>query len=174
MADADATLKQILSARRVQLADRWRRGIGGTGYVPLGAGEVREVFLGLADDTIGALVDQAADAQAARRIGAELVSIGYTAPEVLGTTLELLGEQLIAGLAPADLQAVQPRLAIVQGGIAAGFASAARERLLVEQEATRTAVLVDNRRAREAIPPQAPLLYPPPHALPLRAGPKTT
>src|SRR5258708_20197236 len=103
MADADATLKEILSARRVQLADRWRRGIAGTAYVPLGASELREAFLRLADDTIGALVDQAADAQAARRIGAELVSIGYTAPEVLGTTLELLGEQLIAGLAQPDL-----------------------------------------------------------------------
>jgi PAS domain S-box-containing protein len=169
VADANATLKEILSARRVQLADRWRRGIAGTGYVPLGASELSEVFLALADDTIGVLIDQAADARAARRIGAELVSIGYTAPEVLGTTLELLGEQLIAGLSPVDLQRVQPRLAVVQGGIAAGFASAARERLLVEQEATRTAVHVENRRAGEAIRRQAALLDLAPDAILVRA-----
>jgi len=169
VADVDAPLKQILSARRVQLADQWRRGIARMGYVALSASELREAFSAVANDTIGTLVDEIDDAAAARRIGVALVTMGYTGPEVLGTTLELLGTQLLAGLSPADLQAVQPRLATVQGGIAAGFASAARERLLVEQEAARTAVLEENRRAGEAIRRQAALLDLAPDAILVRA-----
>ena len=95
--------------------------------------------------------------------------MGYTAPDILGTTLDLLGKQLLQGLSPADVQAVQPRLTTVLGGIATGFASAARERLLVEQEATRTAVLVENRRAGEAIRRQAALLDLAPDAILVRA-----
>ncbi len=169
MADADAPLKQILSARRVQLAYSWRHGIARMGYVPLSASELRESFLSLADQTIAALADEVDDADTARRIGSSLVNMGYTAPEILGTTLKLLGEHLLAGLSPADLQALQPRLATVLGGLAAGFAAAARERLLVEQEATRTAVLVENRRAGEAIRRQAALLDLAPDAILVRA-----
>lgn len=139
------------------------------GYVPLSAGELREAFLSLADQTIAALVDEVDDAVVARQIGAALVGMGYTAPEILSTTVDLVGKELLADLSPADLQAVQPHLATVLGGIAAGFAGAARERLLVEQEATRTAVLVENRRAGEAIRRQAALLDLAPDAILVRA-----
>src|SRR5712692_5559879 len=138
------------------------------GYVPLSAGELSEAFLALADATIAALVEDGDDTADARQIGATLVNMGYAAPDILGTTLDVLLKHLLRGLSPAELHALQPRVETVLGGIAAGFGTAARERLLVEQEATRTAVLVENRRAGEAIRRQAALLDLAPDAILVR------
>jgi PAS domain S-box-containing protein len=162
-------LRRILSAGRVGLADRWRRAVFGMGYGALSAGELREAFFALADETIAALVDDVEDVASARQIGAALVRMGYAAPEVLGTTLDVLVQHLAAELPAADHHVLQPRLATVLAGIAAGFGSAARERLLMEQEATRMAVLAENRRAGEAIRRQAALLDLAPDAILVRA-----
>jgi PAS domain S-box-containing protein len=158
----------VLSERCAALADRWRRALARTIYVPFSAGELREAFLALAAAVHAALVEGVDLAQAGRQIGSSLVSMGYTASDSLGTTLKILAEDVAQGLSVDDARALQPRLATLLGGVGAGFATAARERLLVEQEATRTAVLAENRRAGEAIRRQAALLELAPDAILVR------
>ena len=158
----------VLSEHRTTLADRWRRGMAGTTYVPLSAAELRELFLSLADTALAAIAGDVDPAEVAHQIGASLVRAGYTASEALAATLNVLVNDLLDGLAADDVRAVQPRLAALLSGIGAGFTAAARERLLVEQEATRMAVLAENRRAGEAIRRQAALLDLAPDAILVR------
>jgi PAS domain S-box-containing protein len=154
----DQAVKDALLDRRAALADRWRRGIARTSYVPLGAGELREAFLRLVDQAVAGLVDEIDVASVGRQVGSTLVGMGYTTGGALGTTLEILAQDVLAGLPSEHMQSLQPRLVIVLSSIAAGFATAARERLLDEQEESRMAVLVENRRAGESIRRQAALL----------------
>lgn len=165
----DQAVKEALSERSAALAEHWRRGIARTIYVPLSAGELRKAFRSLASEVVAALVDEVDATAIARRIGASLVTMGYTASDALGITLDILAQEPLVDLSVASVQVLQPRLATVLGGIAAGFATASRERLLAEQEASHLAVLAENRRAGEAIRRQAALLDLAPDAILVRA-----
>ena len=88
----------MLAARRTTLADRWRRGMAGTTYVPLSAGELRELFLSLTDTVVAAILGDVDSAQVGQQIGASLVEAGYTANEALGGTLNILVGDLLAWL----------------------------------------------------------------------------
>jgi diguanylate cyclase (GGDEF)-like protein len=72
-------------------------------------------------------------------VGAALVDAHFTSPETLGHTVELLGSRLLAadGRVAAGLQ---PRVASIQGRVAAGYAAAMRERVRSEQEAVQGAI----------------------------------
>src|SRR5919199_1159270 len=165
---ADRGAKEVLAERRTTLADRWRRGIAGATYVPLSAGGLGGLFLSLTDTVVAAVLGDVDSVQVGHEIGASLVRAGYTASEALGGTLTILVSDLLDGLPAAEARAAQPRLAALLSGIGTGFTAAARERLLVEQEATRMAVLAENRRAGEAIRRQAALLDLAPDAILVR------
>ena len=147
-----------LAERRDGLADSWRRAVARTSYVPLSAAELREQFALLAEQAISTLDSDTDADEIARQIGRSLVALGYAAPEALGQTQAVLSLRLRAGLESEDVRVLEPGLARLLAGVAAGFTYAARERILAEQEATHSAVLVENRRAGEALRHQAALL----------------
>src|SRR5579859_67115 len=161
-------VRQLLLDGCPAVADRWRRGIARTNYVPLNAAELRTQLEALLDQAIAVLVSDVDATARAHQIGSSLVHIGYTAWTALGTTLEILGS-LPQGLPDDQALALQPRLTTLLAGVATGFGAAARERLLTEQEASHSAVLVENRRAVEALRRQAALLDLAPDAILVRS-----
>ena len=70
---------------------------------------------------------------------------------MLGRTLELLGQQLIAQLPAADAADLQPRLTSLLGELAIGFSEEARLSILSEQEAIHQALVTERQHAELAL-----------------------
>jgi PAS domain S-box-containing protein len=136
-----------LRAQRSHLAERWQRALIRTGNAPYSAAEVHQRLTDLVDGVLEFLSAEEVGTSAVD-IGSSLAELGFRTPEALGSTIALL----------TDVFAREPRLAALFGGISAGFAAATRNQLLNEQEASRAAVLAENRRAWEALRRQAALL----------------
>ncbi len=138
-----AALRRLLQERRPATARAWQRAIAPTGLAEISPAEVGQELTRLTDEAIALLLDGAFAPERARDIGAALVRLRYFAPESLGRTQHLLGRQLVAGLAPAHLAAVQPRLTLLLSEVGAGFVAAARETILAEQTTLRAAQLTE-------------------------------
>lgn len=160
----DATIDEQLVLRTVALADAWRRAVARSSYVPLSAAELRSAFASFARKAISGVLDDVDAAECGRELGAALVQVGYAAPEALGLTVAVLAGQLQA-FAPIH----DGRVVALLSGVVTGFSTCSRARLLDDQEATRLAVLEENRRAGEAIRRQAALLDLAPDAILVRA-----
>ncbi len=162
-----ASLQAGFDRQRVSLPESWQRAITRTGAAPYTAREVRERLRELVDIAVRVLMVEEGR-ESSVQIGAALVRLGYRTPEALAATLELLSADFIEDLGPDELATIHPRLGVLLGGIAAGFDAAARHQLLDEQEASRAAVLAENRRAWDALRRQAALLDLAPDAIVVR------
>jgi diguanylate cyclase (GGDEF)-like protein/PAS domain S-box-containing protein len=119
---------------------------GASGYLPLGHEETQRLLYGLTLRLVEALD---VDEPAGRReydVGEAMVRAHLTDPSVLDRTLHLLGTEF-----PKLFPAPMDRLARVQGGVAAGYVFALRQRTLAEQEALTIAVLDARRDAERAL-----------------------
>jgi diguanylate cyclase (GGDEF)-like protein/PAS domain S-box-containing protein len=115
------------------VARAWTRAIADTSYVTYTPAEADALLLDYTRQAAAALSGHRDPATAGRRIGAALVAGHYTDPASLAATLSVFaqhGDRLGGG--PAELGALQ-------GGIAAGYATALREVTLSQQEAIRSA-----------------------------------
>jgi PAS domain S-box-containing protein len=144
-------LLRILTGRRDGIAARWNRAIAQTSFVPFSSEEVRRRLAGLTERVIRALLNEPLDRVEAQAIGAALADLRYVHPEALGRTLEVLAEELLAGLPPDQVLALQPRLAKVLGRLAMGFYAEARHSILAEQETIRVALLTARHEAEAAL-----------------------
>ncbi len=144
-------LQSLLRDRCGTLARRWQRALAGTSYVPLSAREVLSLLRDLTERLTLTLLSDPFEPVAAREIGAALVRMHFTQPESLGHSLDILGAHLIADLSPPHMRALAPRLAAALGELAVGFAAAMRATILEEQESIRSAVVVAQRQAEEAL-----------------------
>ena len=134
---------------RAEFAVSWRRALDGADYVPLLPAQRAETVLGWVDRLAGMLAGTD-PAQAARQVGAELVSYGYAAPDVLGCTVRLLHTELAAALG-LDPAAAAPRLAALTDALTSGFVEAVRDRTLDAQDAVRMAAWIAHARAERAL-----------------------
>ncbi|MGH3788420.1 MAG: putative bifunctional diguanylate cyclase/phosphodiesterase [Pseudonocardiaceae bacterium] len=139
-------------ADREVFARRWAEAIAGTSYVSMGRDELVAHLLGLTQRLVEAALAAEFDPSAGRRIGAGLVVAHFTGTETLGETLALIVEKLPGLLeeAPREIDRAS-RVARLTGGLAAGYASALRERSLDEQDAIYRAGLCARRQAEEAM-----------------------
>jgi PAS domain S-box-containing protein len=144
-------LRTLLDARRGQIADRWHMALAPTSFVPYGWQEVRDRLVALVERVLEALCAEPPDRPGAQAVGADLARLHYRQPEALSVTQEALGAGIVAGLRPAQVVALQPRLTALLGGIAAGFLRQVQAQTLEEQEAIRAALLTQRRRAEEAL-----------------------
>ncbi len=145
-APALPALRAHLAAREEALAAAWRQTVGRTAYVGLTARAVRQGFVELTAQATAAVLAEPFDARAGHDVGAAVVRLGYTTPEALGQTQTVLADQFPAGLGAGEAAALWSRLGPLLQAVAVGFAAAAREALLAEQEAIHSAVLTENRR----------------------------
>jgi diguanylate cyclase (GGDEF)-like protein/PAS domain S-box-containing protein len=138
--------------RRESFAQLWADAVAGTSYVSMGRDELAAHLLGLTDRLIDAAIAPDFDPSVAHEVGADLVAAHFTGTETLGETLALITGRLanlLDGL--TDCPELAARIARLAGNIAAGYASALRERTLDEQEAIHRAGLVARMEAERAL-----------------------
>src|SRR5437764_4652407 len=140
-----------LRLRRDQVARDWRGALMRSGYVALTSQQVLGRLGDLLDQTIEVLVAEPFEPARARAIGSGLAGLGYVLPQVLGTTLRVLGEDLVAGIPPHEMAELQPRLVAVLSELSVGFTQAGREVILAEQETIRQALLTQREAAERAL-----------------------
>ncbi|MBV9650023.1 MAG: EAL domain-containing protein [Pseudonocardiales bacterium] len=140
---------------RQAFARRWADAITGTSYVSMERDELIAHLAGLVDRLVAAVLVRELDPDAGNRIGAGLVATHFTSTDTLGKTLALILEglpDLLRGAVPeaADV-AIEACIAQLTGDIAAGYASALRERSLDEQDEIYRAALRARRQAEQAL-----------------------
>jgi diguanylate cyclase (GGDEF)-like protein len=108
-----------------QLAGRWLRGVTTAGFVPGPRARARQALEDVLDQVIAAVRAEPFDPAAGHRIGTELVRLRMSAPEVLGVTVEVLGEHL-PGLVGDVAGDAQSRVLRLLGQLASGFATEQR------------------------------------------------
>ncbi|MBG6067343.1 putative bifunctional diguanylate cyclase/phosphodiesterase [Micromonospora ureilytica] len=114
----------------------WARAVRRLGFVPLSAAETERLLLVHTIRLAQAVRAEPFSARPAEEVGRALVEAHLTEPQALEWTLQALGATfgrrvLGDGDRPADLA---DRIAAVQGGLAAGFARALRDRTFSQQE----------------------------------------
>ncbi|MBV9139569.1 MAG: EAL domain-containing protein [Pseudonocardiales bacterium] len=123
-----------------------------TSYVPIGRRVLDERLLGFVTQMVEAALAVEFDPAAGRQLGVDMVAAHFTGTETLRESLALIAEELPAllGCAPPGVDAAG-RVAQLVAGIAAGYASALRERSLDEQDAIYRAGLRARRQAEQAL-----------------------
>jgi len=144
-------LQQVLYGRRHAIADGWYKAITRTGLALHSVAEVRQRLVGLTEEAIALLLAEPFERGRAEAIGASLAGLHYVEPDALSQTQEVLAQQFIEGLSADQVVALQPRLAELLGGLAAGFFEQARETILSEQEQTRAALTAALQQTQEAL-----------------------
>jgi diguanylate cyclase (GGDEF)-like protein len=127
-----------------ELARMWLRGVTTAGFVPGPRARARHALEDLLREIITAVQAEPFDPAEGRRIGAELVSLRMSAPEVLGTTVRLLGEGLPPllgeGLPPQLGEGLPPQLGAagrvlrLLGELSTGFATEQRRAAVAAAE----------------------------------------
>ena len=139
-------------ADREVFARQWAGEIAGASYVSIGPDELVANLLGLTDALIEAALATEFNPSAGHRIGVDLVGAHFTGTETLGSTVALIVERLPDLLNPVpDGVDVADRVARLTGNLAAGYASALRERSLDEQDSIYRAGLRARRVAERAM-----------------------
>jgi PAS domain S-box-containing protein len=141
--------RDALRLRRQTIARAWQAAIARTGPLLDGEDEYQRL-LALVDQAGRALLAEPFDRVASRAIGAALIALHYSGPEALSRTQEVLAEQLLAAVPAQRRLALQPRLNTLLAELAAGFFEQARDTILAEQEAIRSALFAQQRQAEEA------------------------
>jgi PAS domain S-box-containing protein len=144
-------LERILQECCDPIAESWYQAIAQTSYVPHSAAKVRQHLGELTEQAIALLLTDPLEHGRAEAIGASLARLHCIEPEVLGRTQQLLAQQLVEGMPAGQVLALQPRLAALLGGLAAGFFQQARETILAEQAQIRGAVISELQRTEGAL-----------------------
>jgi two-component system, sensor histidine kinase and response regulator len=141
--------RDAYAKRRNEIVESWMSALSTTARVGLSVGELRERFCRLTDQAIELLLGGERDATAARDMGSALVQLGYTAPEVLGHTLEILHQQLGDEYITRGAAHLEPRLSSLLANIAVAFYESARLGILGEQEAIAEALMAQRHQAEQ-------------------------
>ena len=142
---------QALLGRRDAIADSWYEAVTKTSCVSFDEAQVRQHLASLTEQVIALLLAESFERSRAEAIGVSLSSLHCSEPEALGQTQEVLAHQLVEGL-PADQVAVlQPRLAALLSGVAAGFLQQTCETILTEQEQIRLALATALQQTQEEL-----------------------
>jgi len=120
-------------------AAKWAKAVERIGFVPLSGAELRTLLRDLAARFIDTLHAEPFDCAPAEAIGAALADAGCTHPEVLRVSLGVLRDPPRAGAVPRPRRS--ERLARLHARVATGYATALRDRTLVEQERLARAIV---------------------------------
>ncbi|MGH3672581.1 MAG: putative bifunctional diguanylate cyclase/phosphodiesterase [Pseudonocardiaceae bacterium] len=144
----------MTQAEHEAFARRWAEAIVGTSYVSMGRRVLTRHLLGLTQQLVDGALAVEFDPAVGRQVGIDMVAAHFTGTETLRETLALIAEgmpELLACTAPDPNPDVAGRVARLIGSMAAGYASALRERSLDEQDAIYRAGLRARRQAEQAL-----------------------
>jgi diguanylate cyclase (GGDEF)-like protein len=118
-----------------ELARIWLRGVTSAGFVPGPRARTRQKLEDLLQQIVAGVTAEPFDPGAGDRFGAQLVHWRMTAPEVLGTTMALLGEHLPALIGDPDQHMhIAARVRQLLAHLATGFAGAQRRAAVAAAE----------------------------------------
>ncbi|MFI7605471.1 putative bifunctional diguanylate cyclase/phosphodiesterase [Micromonospora sp. NPDC049366] len=117
-------------------AAEWAAALRRLGFVPLSAAETERLLLAHTARLARAVRAEPFDAQPGEDVGGALVGAHLAEPRMLEWSVRALGEDFLgrvlpAGTCPPD---AARRISALQGGLAAGFARALRDRTFSQQE----------------------------------------
>ncbi|MEU7933178.1 putative bifunctional diguanylate cyclase/phosphodiesterase [Micromonospora echinofusca] len=117
-------------------AAEWARAVRRLGFVPLSAAETERLLHLHTVRLAQALLAEPFSALPAEEVGRALVEEHLTEPRVLDWSVRALGDRFAARVLPgrAHRDETAERVAALQGGLAAGFARALRDRTFAQQE----------------------------------------
>ncbi|MEU7995128.1 EAL domain-containing protein [Micromonospora sp. NPDC049060] len=117
-------------------AAEWARAVRRLGFVPLSAAETERLLHLHTVRLAQALLAEPFSPLPAEEVGRALVEEHLTEPRVLDWSVRALGDRFAARVVPgrADRDGTTQRVAALQGGLAAGFARALRDRTFAQQE----------------------------------------
>ncbi|WKU04688.1 bifunctional diguanylate cyclase/phosphodiesterase [Micromonospora sp. HUAS LYJ1] len=114
----------------------WARAVRRLGFVPMSTDETERLLLAHTVRLVQALLAEEFSAAPAEEVGRALVEAHLTEPRILDWSVRALGEQLPQRVLPPDDPPpdLAVRVAALQGGLAAGFGRALRDRTFSQQE----------------------------------------
>ncbi|RKN49287.1 putative bifunctional diguanylate cyclase/phosphodiesterase [Micromonospora endolithica] len=119
-----------------EFAAEWARAVRRLGFVPLSAAETERLLYLHTVRLAEALLAVPFSARPAEEVGRALIEAHLTDPAVLDWSVAALGDGLLTRMLPdaAHVADSAERVAALQGGLAAGFARALRDRTFAQQE----------------------------------------
>ncbi|MGD8397448.1 MAG: ATP-binding protein [Anaerolineae bacterium] len=139
--DTRERIAAMLLARRDTLVGDLYTAALRSSYVALSREEMHRRLAASVDRAIELLLAETVDPDGARALGQQLVGLHFRNADMLDQVLALLGHRLVEGLPAEMLSALQPRLAWLQRGLAAGYFEHASQTILSEQEEMRSALV---------------------------------
>lgn len=133
-----------------RFAAAWAGALAGTSYVPLRRVEIEHWLRGLAARLVAAVRSEPFRAEPGYEVAAALVEGDFAVPEVLGRSIEIISDRLLAD-AGLSGEAYQKRLTRLLGTFAIGFSWSLHDRTLDQQEEIRKAVLVARDQTEQAL-----------------------
>ncbi|MFG3419024.1 putative bifunctional diguanylate cyclase/phosphodiesterase [Micromonospora sp. NPDC049460] len=120
----------------LRYATEWSRAVRRLGFVPLSAAETERLLHLHTVRLALAVLAEPFSALPAEEVGRALVEEHLTEPRVLDWSVRALGERFLPEVLPARAHHDETveRVAALQGGLAAGFARALRDRTFAQQE----------------------------------------
>jgi len=144
-------LLQTLQSRRDRIVESLHEALARSSSIPPGEADTRQRLTELTTQAIALLITEPFERHQAEAIGASFVRLRYAQAESLGHIQEVLARELVEGLPAEQAAGLQPRLAALLGGIAAGFLRQARDTVVAEQEQTHQALLAAREQAVAAL-----------------------
>jgi diguanylate cyclase (GGDEF)-like protein/PAS domain S-box-containing protein len=133
--------------RREELARQWSLSTSSVVYIPKQPEDVEELLLEFVDELLESLTAPEFSLTPGMRVGDRLVAEGFSHPDALSRTLEVLSEGLLRDIATTpDIELARRTLALL-GAVSTGFAGALRRHTLDQQEALNRALSNAVRRA---------------------------
>ncbi|MER7332449.1 MULTISPECIES: EAL domain-containing protein [unclassified Micromonospora] len=120
----------------LRYATEWSRAVRRLGFVPLSAAETERLLHLHTVRLAQAVVAEPFSPLPAEEVGRALIEEHLTEPRVLDWSVRALGERFLPEVLPARAHhdVTVERVAALQGGLAAGFARALRDRTFAQQE----------------------------------------
>jgi diguanylate cyclase (GGDEF)-like protein/PAS domain S-box-containing protein len=133
--------------RRAELARQWTASTTSVVYIPKPPEAVEELLLGFLDQLLDSLVAPEFSLTAGLRVGDRLVAEGFSHPDALGRTLDVLTAGLLGDVGTTPDTELARRTAALLGALSTGFADALRRHTLDQQETLNQALSNAVRRA---------------------------
>lgn len=133
--------------RREELARQWSLSTSSVVYIPKQPEAVEALLLGFLDQLLDSLVAPEFSLTAGMRVGGRLVAEGFSHPDALGRTLDVLTEGLLGDLAATPDTDLARRTVALLGALSTGFADGLRRHTLDQQETLNQALSNAVRRA---------------------------
>lgn len=147
---AGAQLHTLLDVRRGAVAGNWYRAMVHAGLVAPNSATLRQEVIALTDRVVELLLAEPFSEQAAQPVGTRLAQLPAIRPEVLGRSVNVLGQGLVGGFPAEDLRILQPRLTAVLGQIVTGFLREHDEAIRTQQCDIHRALVDARQQAEEA------------------------